>query len=137
MIYIIGRIPNHKVVYAYPREDNSRSRRQVDSNELLYTIESFDEILNLTLSLNSKLFSRRYREKITKQECIHHMLYSSVIQLYRSNGTLETIDSFPKNCYYFGQVDGDPSSSVAVSLCGDEMVRIIFNSQLKMSHSNK
>ena len=72
MIYIIGRIPNHKVVYAYPREGNSRSRRQVDSNELLYTIESFDEILNLTLSLNSKLFSRRYREKITKQECIHH-----------------------------------------------------------------
>ena len=66
MILLIGKIPNHKVVYAYPREDNSRNRRQVDSNELLYTIESFDEILNLTLSLNKKLFSKRYWEKTTK-----------------------------------------------------------------------
>ena len=71
--FLIGKIPNHKVVYAYPREDNSRSRRQVDSNELLYTIESFDEIINLTLFLNSKLFSRRYRVKITKQERIYHL----------------------------------------------------------------
>lgn len=58
---------------------------------------------------------------------------SSVIQVYKRDGTLETIDSFPKNCYYFGKVDGDPKSRVAVSLCGDAMVIISlassFNSE--------
>ena len=49
--------------------------------------------------------------------------YSSVIQVYKRDGSLQTIDSFPRNCYYFGQVDGDPESRVAVSLCGDEMVQ--------------
>ena len=49
--------------------------------------------------------------------------HSSVIQVYKRDGTLQTIDSFPRNCYYFGQVDGEPESSVAVSLCGDEMVQ--------------
>ena len=59
MQIFIGDIPNYKVIHAYPREDNSRNRRQVDSNELLYTVESLNETLNLTLSLNDKLFSRR------------------------------------------------------------------------------
>lgn len=47
-----------------------------------------------------------------------------MVQVYKQDGTLQTIDSFPKNCYYFGQVDGDPNSRVAVSLCENEMVWI-------------
>lgn len=66
--FCIGKIPNHRVVHAYPREDSSRDRRQVGSNELLYTIESLDQTLHLTLSLNSGLFSTRLRENIPKQE---------------------------------------------------------------------
>jgi len=50
-------------------------------------------------------------------------VYSSVVQIRRQDGSLETVDSFPKNCYYTGRVDGNSDSSVAVSLCGGEMVR--------------
>jgi len=49
---------------------------------------------------------------------------SSVVQLRKQDGSLEVIDSFPKNCYYTGRVDGNSDSLVAVSLCGGEMVRM-------------
>ena len=61
--YSAGNIPEYKLAYAYPREERSTgggdSPDIAAAGELLYSIETLDEILNLTLSLNSRLLSRR------------------------------------------------------------------------------
>ena len=69
-LHNVGNIPEYKLAYAYPRENRSRNKKSSSNSpgievaaarELLYSIETLDEVLNLTLSLNSRLLSRRYK----------------------------------------------------------------------------
>jgi len=64
-LHNVGNVPEYKLAYTYSRSRNNRSSASspdIDvaaTKELLYSIETPDEVLNLTLSLNSRLFSRR------------------------------------------------------------------------------
>jgi len=67
-LHNIENVPEYKLAYAYPREDQSRNKKSsanpldievAAARELFYSIETLDEVLNLTLSLNSRLLSRR------------------------------------------------------------------------------